>query len=189
MFGTEGNDRRSRSKTAVLAITVTVVAVLLILTFVVPDRTGQVRTDVEVGDYYVLDSNRYTVAYTVEEITEDGLVVEMNILDKVAGSSWLEKSQMSKEEFLERILFSGSISKNSVLTGVIYHETFTGHKFCHIYNSMMNEYHVGEYGVIFYSGIGGNFWTLTSTSLLYGIEHPEEAPMPSIRNEEAVSVD
>ena len=63
-MGSEG--KRFDKRLVILAITIIVVLVLSIFTFALPDREGQLRTDLVVGDYYVIESDRFVRAYIVE---------------------------------------------------------------------------------------------------------------------------
>jgi len=181
----EAVGRKKRDRMVMLAITIAVVAILMILTIAVPDRTGQVRTDLQVGDYYAQDSNRYYITYVVKEVNGNDVTVTTNLFDKSSGIMTTDDTVMSKENYLSRILFSEEIRNNSDIIGTVFHDTIAGHRFCRIYYNVMNAYHVGEYGVIYAAGIGGNFWTLSATSLLYGVDHPVDPPEPKFKIREA----
>ena len=179
----------SLGRKTMLVITVSVVVILLVMTFVVPDRTGQVRTDLVVGDYYIMDSSRFYITYLVEGIDGDTLTVSIDSVDKNDHTERLQEAVMSKDEYLSNIKFSEEIKDQSEIIGAVFYDTFAGHKFCRIYYNVMNAYHVGEYGVIYCCGIGGNFWMLHATSLLYGVDYSEEPPKPNIKIHEVIVVD
>jgi len=175
----EMNGRKFGRKDLMVAITATVVVILLILTFVVPDRTGQIRTDIVVGDYIILESDRFLVKYTVEEVKEDILVVEVYSYDLRTHAPTAETSDMTKEMFLELVYYPDEKLKMSEYEGAIFQETPLGSKLCQIYGMYMNTYHVDEYNVIYYSAIGGNFWFLKATSLIYGADE-NNMPVPNV---------
>jgi len=173
----EGERKKSDKRMLLVAITVIVVVILLVLTFVVPDRNGMIRTDLEVGDYYVLESYRFADMYTIVGIDRDDLQVSVKHLDLSNMDTSEYTDSFTKDEFLSRVLFSDGMYQKAVYQGSTFQETPLGNKLCKILGVDLNEYNVDEYGVIYQSAIGGNFWRLTSTSLLYGAD-PSSMPVP-----------
>ena len=178
-------ERVSGRKRVLVAITLAVVIVLAALTFVFPDRNGQIRTDLVVGDYFVLESNRFVTAYTIDEMDGDYLYVIVDSYEKETFSMTTDGSNMTKESFLRYVLFNERMYDLAVYTGSISQETPFGVKYCEIYKLGRNTYNIDEYGVIYSSAIGGNFWDLGATSLLYGMDYPPVAPMPSAKEASA----
>ncbi len=153
-----------KKRVVMLTVTVVVVIILLTMTFVVPDRQGQIRQDLQVGDFILFKSTTsHTQKLTITSIDGDNLTVDVLL----NGSS--STVEMSKAEFLSKIYFTEEMASRCKIVGDVDVNTITGHRFCTIYSSDMNNtYYVDEYKVIYYSGIGGNFWTLIDTTLIIG---------------------
>ncbi len=182
-------DVRSRltgRKIALIAVTAAVAVILSSLVFVFPDRNGQMRLDLAPGDFYILDSDRYTMLYEIEEITEEGLSVSVVSYEKMTERRTDMKTIMTETEFLNRVYFSEKMRQDSVFIRAVSLRTEFGYEFCKIYNLGMNVFDVGEYNVIYRSGIGGVFWMLVSTSLIYGHESTiQDSGYEYLRAEEA----
>ena len=170
----ESKGKKFDKRLVILAITIIAVLVLSIFTFAVPDREGQLRTDLVVGDYYVLESDRFVKAYIVEEVYDDGLLVTVKCQDKGSGSIDSDIDMMTKDDYLHNIYFDRSAHNNVGYSGAVYLDTPFGIKLCKIFIVNLNSYDVDEYGVVYSSAIGGVFWTLSSTTLLIGLKASSE---------------
>ena len=151
----------NKKKMALMAVTILIVATLLVMTFVIPDHEGKLREDLVVGDYITLKSDRFQTTYTIKEIDDNKLTVEVDVNG--------DKSEtiMTKEKFLSYVIFDEKQHPGYQTIGMVDYNSPFGHKLCYIYSNDLNSYRVGEYNIIYNSGIGGNFWKLMDTSLMY----------------------
>lgn len=170
----ESKGKKFDKRLVILAITIIVVLVLSIFTFVLPDREGQLRTDLVVGDYYVIESDRFVRAYIVEEVYDDGLLVTVKSQDKGSGAIDSDTYMMTKDDYLFNIYFDKSDYNKVGYKGAVYLDTPFGIKLCKIFVVNLNSYDVDEYGVVYSSAIGGVFWNLSSTTLLIGLKASSE---------------
>ena len=170
--------RKFDKKMAMLAITIIVVVVLSTFTFIIPDRDGHIRTDLVVKDYYTLESDRYVTSYVITDIQDETLIVYVQTFDKNSQTEKYDYCTYSKEDFLCKVLFTDDYYHDYYFQGAIFHDTPYGSRLCKIQGVGLNSYHVDEYGVIYYSGIGGNFWDLRETSLLIGSGYPSFIDIP-----------
>jgi hypothetical protein len=138
-----------------MVCTLTVAALVL----VVPDHSGELRTDLVVGDYYTLRVNETIVrTYTITDITADGYIVTI----ESTGSS--TSAGMSKEDFLKLVYFSPT--NDTVDTGIrALIETDYGQHMCTLRTVDLSGYWVDSKNVIYKSFVGGVSQQLISTSL------------------------
>ena len=172
-IGSEG--KKLDWKIALMAVTIIVVLILGALTFAFPDRGWEIRTDLEVGDYYILWSERYETIYTIKGVDGDDYIVEIAVCDNKTGETTVEEDHLTKKSFLDKVLY-GDRFEDSEYTGAIYLHSFYGSTFCKIYGNDLNKYYVDEYGVIYFSSVGGYFFYLAKTSLFYGDNQSDYEP-------------
>ena len=150
--------------------TIAVVAVLLVLTFAVPDENGRVREDLVVGDYIALKSTDFVREFTISEINGD----ELTVVVYEEGSRYT--TTMAKEAFLSHILAWDAIMDEETFVGMVNMKTIFGNKVCEVHSHLISTYNIGEYGVIYGCRVGGVHWVLYDTSLLTGYKGMEERP-------------
>ena len=171
---------RVQTKTMMVAIALAVVVVLAALTFVIPDRYGELREDLVVGDYIVYKSDSYIESLEILEIADDGTLTVRHYAGKETNIY-----QMSQETFLSKIKFDKRDHPGTQYVCLASLKSPVGNKLCSMYNYMLNNYLVDEYGVIYFQSLGGVYWTLVDTSLLYGITWPLQYKDSSMTAEEA----
>ena len=147
-----------------LAATAISTFVIMFLVFAVPDDTGQLRTDLEVGDYYVFDyaltpSILDDVRYEIIKINEDeSLTVEYT------DSGVTSIRIMTPEQFLSPLHIDTDKAKSESGRAVI--DTPYGKRTCYRYSMNMNWYWADENLVIYKSTVGGMLFELAETSLI-----------------------
>lgn len=161
-------DRKGdRTKIALMAVALAVVLVLITFTAFFPDRYGEIREDLEVGDYYVYSSDRYVDVVKITDISETGMLTV---------SEWINDEESvyetTQEDFISKIKFDKYDNPRVKFIGLVTLNTPQGEKLCRVYNFMLNNYMVDEYSVIYYVAMSGVNWTLVDTSLINGIEWP-----------------
>ncbi len=160
-----------------LAIALFAVIIISTFTFAIPDRNWQIRTDLVVGDYYTLESDRYVEIREVVEINDDLLVVKVTAYNVQTKETRMDEVTQTKQLYLNGILLNDQIYDSANVLGVLFKDTNYGSKFCKIYALNLNKYYTDEYSVIYYSSIGGNYWSLADTSLFIG-KHETKYEMP-----------
>ena len=153
----------NRPYTTLLAITAVSTLVVAALVLIVPDHTGELRTDLEVGDYYVLHTavGNVDVKYQIEEIRDDGtLYVEIQMTGK--GTTHVEATP---EQYLSKIYFENKSDVNKMNKRAII-ETEYGERICSLYKTEMSEYWVDSHNIIFKSFVGGVYKELTDCTLI-----------------------
>jgi len=144
------------------AIAVSAAVIMLLLTVVISDEQGQIRTDLQAGDYYTLEDLRVGESYTYRIDSMDGDTLTVT----VTSSKSTTTIEQTKEKFLSRVYASDDIIKNGEETAIGIVKTFAGDKLCHNYNLNLSSYLVDEYRVIYYSTEGGVPWRLVESSLI-----------------------
>ena len=144
----------------VVAVTTIVITALV---FAFPDTSGELRTDLAVGDFYELTGDQHVTTYTITEIDGDDYTV--HVVQQGKGSRDYTEV-MSKDKFLSQIyLRSRDNVPNSADSRMIINTSF-GKVLCTLYNdSAMNSYWADGNDVIYRAFVGGVYWTLTETSL------------------------
>ena len=175
MIGIE--EMRAGTKKVIVSVVIIVVLFLAALSFILPDHDWEICKDVDVGDYYILLSERYERTSYVTEVSGDDLTVQVTTRDMITGDISSDYFSMTEDEFLKRVLFTNKNTAEYI--GSIFLNTYYGTKFCNVYVLSMNKYYVDEYGVIYDSAIGGVFWSLAETSLFYGNNESEYVPINS----------
>jgi len=89
--------------TVLLAITAISSLILISLVVFAPDHTGELRTDLAVGDYYIVRASIPTTSvedtsYTIVDVNDEGLYVV-----EIKTDQWQETTTMSKGEYLGTI--------------------------------------------------------------------------------------
>ena len=144
-------------------LAVTAISTLLVasMVFIIPDHTGEMRTDLVIGDYYVVKSISMNeeVEYKILDIDETGLLK----VGVITGGS-LETISMTKERFLGQVYLDvNKVQKDRNMRAII--ETNFGERMCSHYTSDLNGYWADSKNVIYKSFTGGTDFELIETSL------------------------
>lgn len=151
----------------IIASVITIAVISVILTVVAPSHYGEIREDLQVGDYYILDTENLLTSKTVRveeritEINKDGF---LKITRTYNGTT--EHYTTTKELFLQKVLFSHDSGYENV--GYATLDTRYGSRFCTIYENgnSSNQYWVGEHGIVYKSCLFGSNSRLIETSLI-----------------------
>ena len=154
-----------RVRTAMVAIALAVLIIIAVFVVLIPDRVGEIREDLKVGDYYIYESQNYTMRNEILEFEENG---DLKVLHKVNEEEYVDT--MTKEEFLGWIKYDKYDDPRIRFLGLANMDTVHGDKMCHIYSNMLNTYLVDEYSVVYHQAVGGVYWTLKDTNMLYGVD-------------------
>lgn len=152
-------------KLHLVLLAVTAVCTLIVASAVIllPDHTGVMRTELEIGDFYTVQYTRTydNVTYTIVGMDEDG---NLDVEAKSKGASSI--TAMTKEQFLEPIYYmdNGFYVRNEERAIL---ETNFGERTCTLYTSDFNSYWVDRNNVIYRSFTGGVGIELIATSLFH----------------------
>ena len=140
-----------------IALVSTLIVSAMVLIF--PSHEGEMRTDLEVGDYYTIRISR--TIYETSTITAiDGDVLTVDV---VRGDQTATRT-MTKDAFLMGVyLTEPSTYEKTDVRAVI--ETQYGQHLCTMYTRDLGNYWVDEKNVIYRSYQGGVDKELTETSL------------------------
>jgi hypothetical protein len=174
MTGRLSDPDRKRKLYAVVAIAV--VLVMLLMTVVLPDEQGQLRTDLQVGDYYVLADTRNSIQYTYKITAIDGDTLTVSVTSQHSS----ETDEMSKAEFLSQIYASDELLKDGEEIAIAVVDTPIGNALCHAYRIHLSTYLVDEHHIIYYSMKGGLPTKLVDCSLI------KKAPWASTHTESVI---
>ena len=143
---------------AVVSVSTLIVASLILF---VPNHAGELRTDLEVGDYYVLymGNGGGNTRYEITEIAEDG-TLHVDVTTK----SEVRHQIMSSADFLINIKVPEGAKKTENRRAVFQNES--GMHLCYFYRMYLNAYWVDSHGVIYSSVISGVDIRLVSCSLI-----------------------
>ena len=153
----------NRPYTTLLAITAVSTLVVAALVLMVPDHTGELRTDLEVGDYYILYSinGKTDIRYQIAEIRDDGtLDVEVSSPDTDP-----KHYDFTPEQYLQHIYLNDkSAVKDGNKRAMI--ETAYGERMCSLYRLDFSDYWVDSHNIIFRSFVSGAGNELVECSLI-----------------------
>ena len=153
----------NRPYTILLAITAVSTLVVAALVLIVPDHTGELRTDLEVGDYYVLHSinGKIDIRYQIAEIRDDGT------LDVEVSSQGTDPKHFdfTPEQYLQRIYLNdkGAVKDGNKRAMI---ETLYGERVCSLYKMDLSDYWVDSHNIIFRSFVSGAGNELVECSLI-----------------------
>ena len=139
----------NRPYTILLAITAVSTLVVAALVLIVPDHTGELRTDLEVGDYYVLHS------------------INGGTLDVEVSSQGTDPKHydFTPEQYLQHIYFNdkGAVKDGNKRAMI---ETLYGERVCSLYKMDLSDYWVDSHNIIFRSFVSGAGNELVECSLI-----------------------
>ncbi len=153
----------NRPYTIRLAITAVATLAVAALVLMVPDHTGELRTDLEVGDYYILHSiNANTdIRYQIAEIRDDG-ILDVEVSSKDTDPKHYD---FPPEQDLQHIYLNdkGAVKEGNKRAMI---ETAYGERMCSLYRLDLSDYWVDSHNIIFRSFVSGAGNELVECSLI-----------------------
>lgn len=153
----------NRLNAVLLAVAIVSTLAVTSMVLLMPDHSGEMRTDLEVGDYYTLRYSNInkTFGYEITGIDEKGI---LDVEVSSAGTPTYHTS-MSRDSFLGMVyLLDGDAVRDEDKRAVI--TTAFGDRMCSLYVSNLNNYWVDSHNVIYRSSVGGNTIELLDTNLI-----------------------
>ena len=152
-------------KLHLVLLAVTAVCTLIVASAVIllPDHTGVMRTELEIGDFYTVQYTRSynDVTYTIVGMDEDG-----NLDVEAKSNEASSIATMTKEQFLEPIYYmDNGFYVRSEERAIL--ETNFGERTCTLYTTAFNSYWIDRNNVIYRSFAGGVGIELIATSLFH----------------------
>lgn len=150
-----------RLSTALLLLTAVSTLAVAMMALFVPDHSGELRTELHAGDYYVLRYSPTYEDYRVEitEIEESG-----TLHVKLTRRSVETYVEMSPEKFLQGIHMESREGFVNDRRAVI--DTPYGSRMCFLHVRGIDEYWVDSHGIIYVKMVGGLEATLRECSLI-----------------------